>query len=312
MTTTLIIGAGLTGLLLARRLHDAGQSVLLLDKSRGVGGRMATKRVGTAVFDQGAQFFSARSSAFIALAESWRTEGLIHDWPGGTHPRYFSPGGMTTVPKHLAVGLDLRREHKVTAVRREAAHWVVDVEQQPSLTAERLVLTAPAPQSLALLNAGGVELPAPLASELAALDYHPCLALLLVLDAPSRVPPEGLVPTSGHIRWLADNTRKGIAPGVPAALTVHTTPEFAREHYTKTEPEIAALLQPELEPWLGGNIVMTALHRWRYSEPCVTYREPSVWLPELNLGLAGDAFGGPKIEGAVRSALDLAGQLGVG
>lgn len=310
--TTLIIGAGIAGLLLARRLQAAGDPVVLLDKSRGVGGRMATKRVGAAIFDQGAQYFSARTPEFMILAQSWQAKGWVHDWPGSVHPRYVSAGGMTTVPKHLAEGLDLRREHKVLAVRRVTSHWAVDVENQPLLTAERLVLTAPAPQSLALLKAGGVALPDTLAAELANLDYHPCLALLLVLAAPSRVPAAGMAPTGGHIRWLADNTLKGIAaPGVSAALTVHTTPEFARIHYTKTETEIAALLQADLEPWLDGGIVSTTLHRWRYSEPRVTYREPSLWLPELNLGLAGDAFGGPKVEGAVRSALDLATRLGV-
>ena len=53
--TTVIVGAGIAGLLAARRLRTAGCDVLVLEKSRGFGGRMATKRVGAAVFDQGAQ-----------------------------------------------------------------------------------------------------------------------------------------------------------------------------------------------------------------------------------------------------------------
>jgi len=310
--TTIIIGAGIAGLLVARRLQAAGETVMVLDKSRGVGGRMATKRVAGAVFDQGAQYFTVRTPELAALAADWTATGLIQDWGGAEHTRYISPAGMTAVPKHLAAGLDLRREHKALAVRRTDSGWTIELEERPALAADRLVLTAPAPQSLALLKAGAVSLPDAWADEIAALDYHPCLALLLLLDGPAAVSAGGIAPGAGPVRWLADNTAKRVSPGPGAALTVHTTAEFAAAHYTKTEAEVFALLDAALEPWLGGSrVVTTALHRWRYSEPRRTCRAPCVWLPELQLGLAGDAFGGPKVEGAVRSGLALAASLGV-
>lgn len=310
MSTTLIIGAGIAGLLLARRLVAAGATVVLLEKSRGVGGRMATKRLDGAVFDQGAQFFTGRDPAVAALAAEWAAAGLVRDWGGAEHPRYVSPAGMTAVPKHLAEGLDIRREHKALAVRRTAEGWVVELENRPPLAAARLVLTAPVPQALALLAAGAVPLPPPLAAELATLDYHPCLALLLALDGPAAVPPGGVAPAAGPVRWLADNTAKGVAPGPGSALTVHTTPEFAQAHYQASETEVLALLGPALAPWLGGARPRTvALHRWRYSEPRQTFRSPCLWLPEWQLGLAGDAFGGPKVGGAILSGLALAAAL---
>lgn len=308
--TTLVVGAGIAGLLLARRLRAAGQPVTVLEKSRGVGGRMATKRVGAAVFDHGAQFFTARTPEFTALASEWLAQGLIRDWTPGSHPRYVSPSGMTEVPKRLAEGLDVRREHRVTAARRTGDRWEVEIENQPALVADRLVLAAPVAQSLALLKAGGANPPAAVATDLAGLDYHPCLALLIVLDEPSAVPVEGLNPTVGSIRWLADNTKKGISPGVAAAVTLHARPEFSATHYSKNAFEVAALLLPEAWSWLRGQVISTTLHRWRYSEPKTTHREPCVWLPDWALGLVGDAFGGPKIEGAVTSGLTLARLLG--
>jgi renalase len=309
--TTVVIGAGISGLLMARRLRAAGETVVVLDKSRGVGGRMATKRVAGAVFDQGAQYFTVRTPELAALTADWAAAGLIRDWGAAEHPRFFSPAGMTAVPKHLAAGLDLRREHKALAVRRTGSGWTIELEDRPALTADRLVLTAPAPQSLALLQAGAVPLPAALAGEIAALDYRPCLALLLLLDGPATVPAGGVALETGPVRWLADNTAKGVSPGPGAALTVHTTAEFAAAHYTKTETEVFALLEAGLGPWLGNSrVVTTALHRWRYSEPRRTHQAPAVWLPELQLGLAGDAFGGPKVEGAVRSGLALAASMG--
>ncbi|MBC7367775.1 MAG: NAD/FAD-dependent oxidoreductase, partial [Undibacterium sp.] len=175
--------------------------------------------------------------------------------------------------------------------------------------AGRLLLTAPVPQSLALLRAGGVELPKAWAGGLAAVTYHPCLALLVTLGGASAVPAEGVALVDGPVRWIADNTKKGIAPGVAAAVTVHLNPEFAAEHYAKTEVELAALVLPGIESWLGAPVVGLALQRWKFSEPAAMYAEPCVWRPELGLGFAGDAFGGPRVEGAALSGLALAERM---
>ena len=40
-----IIGAGIAGIACARLLTDAGHSVRMFDKSGGIGGRMATRRL---------------------------------------------------------------------------------------------------------------------------------------------------------------------------------------------------------------------------------------------------------------------------
>ena len=171
------------------------------------------------------------------------------------------------------------------------------------------MLTAPVPQSLAVLKAGDVELPKAWADGLAALTYHPCLALLVTLGGESAVPAEGVALTEGPVRWLADNAKKGISPGGAGAVTVHLSPAFAAEHYAKTETELAALVLPGIERWLVAPVVGVALHRWKFSEPAATYPEPCVWRPELGLGLAGDAFGGPRVEGAALSGLALADKI---
>jgi predicted NAD/FAD-dependent oxidoreductase len=41
----LVIGAGLAGLTAARRLQDRGHTVVVVDKGRAPGGRMATRRI---------------------------------------------------------------------------------------------------------------------------------------------------------------------------------------------------------------------------------------------------------------------------
>lgn len=307
---TVVVGAGLSGLLVARQLQQSGRSVQVLEKSRGYGGRLATKRVGDATFDTGAQYLTAKDPRFTALTSTWREAGCLAAWPDGTAHRLVGRPTMNSLGRQLAAGLDIVREAKVLAVRRDPQGWTLEVDQQPARRARTLVLTAPAPQSLALLHAGEVELPAILASDLAKLHYHPCLALLLVLAGPSSVPSEGLAfEGDGVVRWIADNTRKGIAPGVPAAVTVHLGRSFSAAHYADSETILLAQVLPQIGHLLRSPIVHATLHRWRFSEPAVCHHEPCVWHPELGLGLAGDAFGGPKVEGAALSALALAERM---
>lgn len=308
--TTVIIGAGIAGLVLAQKLTAAGANVSVLEKSRGYGGRMATKRVGESVYDQGAQYFTVRDPEFAELVEGWRGRGLVKNWPDSPHRRLVGAPSMTAVPKALAEGLEILREHKVTAARRhECGCWELDVENAGIVRAERVLFTCPVPQALAVLQAGGVVLPETVAKELGALEYHPCLALLVTLAGPSAVPADGQALAEGPVRWIADNVKKGLAQPVPAAVTIHASAEFAQANYGLPEADVAARLLPALAHLLGAPVVATTLHRWKFSEPKTTHAERCVWLPELALGFAGDAFGGPKVEGAVLSGLALAARV---
>lgn len=310
--TIAVVGAGISGLLLARELKARGAAVTVFEKSRGLGGRLATKRVEAAVFDSGAQYFTAKSARFAALVADWAAGGVAVPWPGASAHRWIARPSMNALGKFLAEGLDVRRESKLLKVERRAGAWDLTIEHQPPARADRLVLTAPVPQSLALLQAGGVALPEPLAAHLASLTYHPCLALLLTLQGPSAVPPQGVALADGPVRWIADNTKKGISPGAAGAVTVHLSPAFAGEHFAKTEVELAAAVLPGISDRLGAPVTNVTLHRWKFSEPMAAHAEPCVWLPDLNLGLAGDGLGGARVEGAALSGLELAGRMAAG
>jgi hypothetical protein len=302
---TVIIGAGIAGLLAARSLQEAGARVTVFEKSRGFGGRLATKRVGDAVFDQGAQYFTVKDPVFAKWVEQWERAGIVAPWPGGAHRRYIGKPSMTAVAKALAEGLDVKREHKVTALGCCGDHWCVDIEEHGCVRAERLILTAPVPQSLALLKAGDFVVPQPLATQLARLTYDPCLALLVTLAGRSRLPLEGVRREEGVVRWAADNQSKGVSPNV-AAVTLHLSPEFSTAHYGRTDAEVLEMVRAEAEDIIGAPIATATLHRWKFSHARETHPEPYVWWEEESLGFAGDAFGGPRVEGAAVSGLALA------
>lgn len=248
---------------------------------------------------------------FARIVES-ALAGVTTRWPPGHPHRYVGVGGMNAVGKTLAAGLDVRLNTKVLAVRRapDGASWELEVEGQPRMTAARLLLSAPVPQSLALLAAGGVALPAAEDAALRGIAYNPCLALLLALSGPSAVPSGGVAAVDSPLRWVADNATKWDGPALPAragALTVHFTPAFSEAHYGSPEPEVFAAALPALRQFLGdATVTNRVLHRWRFCEPVAPFPERCIWLQHLALGFCGDAFGGPRVEGAALSGIALA------
>ena len=115
----LIVGAGIAGLVAARTLQNRGVRALVLDKGRGVGGRLATRNFEGGRFDYGAQFFTARNPAFRGLVEEWMAAGVVAPWSEGFflpdgrfkdtgEVHYRGVGGMRTIATHLALNLDVR------------------------------------------------------------------------------------------------------------------------------------------------------------------------------------------------------------
>ncbi|HVL97869.1 MAG TPA: FAD-dependent oxidoreductase [Egibacteraceae bacterium] len=327
----LVVGAGVAGLVAARRLADAGADVTVLDDASHPGGRLATRTVGGAAADSGAQFFTARRAPFVGLLAAWRYAGVpvrvwAHGWVRTTtavdgpeaarhvddvNPRYSVAGGMATLVDHLAKGLDVRTGVRVRAVSRPGAQVRVLDEATTAWEADGVVVTPPLPAALALLDAGDLAVP----EGLRAIAYAPCIALLAALDGPSAVPePGGVQFADGAVAWLADNVAKGAS--AEPSLTVHAAADWSAAHEGAGDEEITEALLAEVAGWLG-DATPTAVHveRWRHARPTTQLDEPTMALPAADgrVVLAGDAFVGelvgPTVEGAGLSGLAAADAL---
>ena len=312
----IVIGAGITGLLATAALQSGGARVLILEKGRGVGGRLATRRTDLGAFDHGAQFFTARDPQFRSRVEAWQAAGIVRAWATGFaladgtfkhdgETRFCGVNGMASIAKYLAHGLDVRVNAKVVRVQTEGDGWVVTTEAGERFSGRALLLTSPVPQSLELLATGNFPLPEPVRSDLERIEYAPCLAVLAQLSGPSRVPePGGLWFEGEPVSWMADNQRKEVSSGTGASVTIHAGPQFSRAQWETPEAQVTATLLAAAAPWLGSVPVQTQLHRWRYSLPLRVHPERCVVVLETApLLFAGDAFGGPRVEGAALSGL---------
>ena len=329
------MGAGIAGLIAARTLARAGAeaeaeaeaeiAIIVVDKSRGVGGRMATRRTGDAVFDHGAQFFTARSERFNAEVGDWVTAGVAAPWftgvlgaAGVIEPddvvRHRGVPAMTGIAKHLAVDLDVRLSVRVESVRLVDQRWHVEVADGEVIVADAAIFTAPAPQTLAMLESGSID---PHDRErLEQIAYDPCIAVLAVLDrSPGIDNPGARRPSGEPVGWYADNQAKGVSE-VPA-LTVHAGPDTSRALWDVDDDVVIADLLDGVA--LGGARVREAhVQRWRYARTITSLPEPCMVLqggaPAV---VAGDGFGrGGLIESAALSGLAaasaIADLLGIG
>ncbi len=332
MARVLVVGAGIAGLVGARVLEHAGHEVVVLDKGRRPGGRMATRRPhgpDGPVFDHGAQFITLRSRELTAETDRWRDNGWLVEWfrgspdvtlgegshtppaaAGDGHPRFRAAPYQRGLPEALADELaDVRCGVRVTSLGWDGA-WVATTADD-EVRADALLCTPPVPQALALLDAGGVRLPDPLDGELRDVEYEPCIAALAVPTGTVGLPAPGAVRLLDDpvLDFVADNQAKGISP-VPA-LTIHANGDWSRAHWDDDDEEVAAALVVAASPVLGTDeVAVVHVQRWRYSAPLTSLRwlAPGADTPGP-VRFAGDVFAGGRVEGAALSGWTAAGTL---
>ncbi len=121
--------------------------------------------------------------------------------------------------------------------------------------------------------------------------------------------PGGLQLSGEPLLWIADNRMKGISPDV-TAVTIHAGPEFSRKYWNMDDSGVAQNILHTAAGWLKGKHITWQVKRWLYSQPRIIYDERFYAVSEpAPLIFAGDAFGGPMIEGAVLSGISAAQYL---
>ena len=299
-----IIGAGLAGLSCAARLAEADIAVQLLDKGRGAGGRLSTRRAETALgpvrFDHGAQYFTARDSDFRRQVAGWERDGIAAPWPAAGDDAWVGVPGMNAPARALAAGRDIALSCRIDAIARDGAGWrLVGADTGPF---DRVVVALPAEQAAALLR--------PVAPEMAALaaatPSDPCWTVMASFAAPLAIPGD-VVKRAGPIGWAARNSAKP-GRGGPESWVVQASPDWSRRHLEERPEAVLPSLLSALGDVAGAPLpapVHAAAHRWRYARSGTLGRD-ALWDAGLGLGACGDWLLGPRVEAAWLSGRRLA------
>lgn len=307
-----VIGCGMAGIAAAKVLVAENLTCVVLEKSRGVGGRVATRRFDGIPVDHGAQFFTARTEVFLSKIGEWKDSGVCREWTSGFpvwqggglryfpdgHPRYCCPLGMTALAKYEARDLEVMREQKVVSVEESGGSFLLRTEAGLEVESRAVLSTAPAPQTRALLGKWIEEQPL---KSLETLVYSPCITAIFRVSA--FVPDWVAVTVEGEdVQWIAADGSKRDYAGCHGPMVVQGSVAFSREHLEDDPLESSALLlQSAIKITQGGMAGAELLHahRWRYA--MVEDPLPGVFL-ELSrsrpLFFAGDAFLQANLESA--------------
>jgi len=309
-----VVGAGMAGLSCATRLTALGHRVEIFEKSRGVSGRMSTRRTATWECDHGAQYFTARNSDFYAEVSRWEQLGVAARWnpsirvigatprgrsnPGTdslTTTRFVGTPRMTSPAQHLASTLSVTTNVRVASIRPDQRKWqLLDIEGNAlGGPVDVVVFAIPSPQIPTIVT----HHPPDWLGELPAIAMLPCWAVMAEV-APTGAPEfDAAFINEGPLSWIANNASK---PGRgPAAMwSLHASPEWTQEHLLAPAEEVIPVLTKAFEAHAGLRVLNATAHRWLYSLPKTAHDIPCLWDPRLRLAACGDWLLGGKVQGA--------------
>lgn len=303
----LVVGAGLSGLSAARRLREHGVDVRVLERSDGPGGRLATRRIGPATLDHGAQFFTVRSDEFGSQVDEWLARDVARVWNHGFgapdgHPRYVASAGMNALAKDLADGTDIifgALAFRLSLDPDQPSPVGVVTDDGLLRRAGAVIITCPLPQAFSLMLTTGVDLTdGPFHAE-----YDRTLALLTRIDRTVDLGPAGGVQRPDDVfSFIGDNAHKGVS-AVPA-LTFHAGAEWSEAHWDLDRAAAHDALLDAARPWLAGaSVLESQVKRWRFATPRKVWADRCWTAADGRLVVGGEAFGGPRIEAAYLSGL---------
>ncbi len=318
-----VVGAGISGLACARTLHRLGHEVVVFEKSKAVGGRCATRRVGPYTFDTGATSVAPRGRTIEkCILEELDTSDLIkierpiyvlkalRIEPGesarNATPRYAWRKGNNQLGKMLAEGLDIRFEHLIERFdRARALYFAAPAGSGIENAFDRIVIAIPTPQAHALLTSSGES------RSIDYVHYRPCLSVLLGFASQTEhLPYHALIePEQTHpLTWLSIESVKcpDRAPAGHTAMVAQLSPAYSRLHYESPDQTIINATLEYLVRLYGGGFAkpeVTDVKRWRYSLPENIGMFESANPKGSPIIVAGDGLLGGRIEFAYETGV---------
>ncbi|BCO27918.1 renalase [Rhodoferax lithotrophicus] len=335
-----IVGAGMAGITCARTLVQAGHRVTVFEKSRGLGGRMATRDSAFGSFDHGTQYFTARDARFIQVLET--TPSLCKRWSANNvqvldELGHVSAPGLSTRDAHwvgvpgmkslvagwaepLKAAGQIQMQTRVMHIEPDALkpkQWQLRTESldgtQHVFSGFDGVLTAiPSAQAHSLLQ--NSKLQTAWVKQIEQVKVAPCWTVMLAFPQAmqpgmSTFGPQWNAARSTHHRmaWLARESSK---PGRDQIerWTIQASAAWSQEHLHDDPQRAQAKLIKAFTEVTGIHAEPAHVdsQRWLYAKTLKPLGKNYLWDAKKGLGMMGDWCIGHRVEDAFVSGLELA------
>jgi len=331
-----IIGAGIAGLTAGRHLAQAGHEVTIIEKSRGFGGRMATRYVGKnreTKLDHGLSYFTPVSGAFKKFTLELMENGLVRRWgdeiglfdgvnfyPKNPYPSnnasFAATDGMNTIGKYLSRWVDVKTELKAGGLTYIGSHrskkrsWMINLTGGSTFEADAVIIATPAPQAYGILQTTIDETNIlKLVREIDEVHYNPSYTLMAGYGNRELPEWEGVICKNSALEFISNEATKK-SHDQECSFVVKTTPEFTRSLRDKESDIITREILDKLSSIIGGWAMApqwSQHHFWRYSRATKVLDRPylELELDDAPLALIGDYFRGNGVDEAYCSGLQL-------
>jgi renalase len=307
-----IIGAGISGLVLANKLNSS-YDVTVYDKSRGIGGRLATRYADEYQFDHGAQYFTAKTKSFQGFVKYLQENKVVDTWnakfveiEGGKikkqcgwndkYPHYVGVPKMNAIGKFLAKDLNIKLSCPVGDIIRYENKWqVFDNEGAFQDSYDYIVLAIPPHQANNLLY-DIVEFK----EDIISYKMQGCFSLMLGYENDIGLDFDAALVKDSVLSWVAINSSKAGRPDGFSVL-INSTNDWAEENIESDIDTVKDTMLKEAEKILGSKVKQfnhCNIHRWRYAN--IKKQNGPLFLENKDNQIA--AIGDWLIQGRVESA----------
>lgn len=318
-----IIGAGISGLSIAKILEQ-NADITLFEKSRGVSGRLSTRRTDSYIFDHGAQYFTVRTNEFKEFLEPLFNSGVVQKWEPrymrfnllsyttselieDQEVRYVGTPNMNSICKYLSDGLNVKLNTRIISVKRDAKWNLTDENGNEYNDFDWVISSAPSPQTIELFPKKST-----CYDHIKSVDMIGTFALMLGFQDAIKHKFDAAHILNSDISWISFNNTKPKRFLDNTSIVIHSSHEyFDKNLYTETD-EIISNLSKEASYVIGHDLSgadCKLLHTWRYANVATGHEIPSLIDTDLFIAACGDWCAGGRVEGAFISAYRIANRI---